>query len=91
MWGRRDDIPWYLVAFVRCFVLLGLDVGELGTMVGTSALSSWNKERFASSRRENGVGDNSPERMGEMKRGQRSMHVRWKETISRPECLERES
>jgi hypothetical protein len=48
---------------------LGLVVGA-EIMFGTRTESSWNSERFASRRRENGVGESSPERTGRMKRGQ---------------------
>ena len=60
-------------------------------MFGISTLSSWNKERFARRRRENGVAESSFERMERMKRGQRVEATCWKERRSRPECFERES
>ena len=50
-------------------VVLGLVVGA-EMMFGMRTESSWNRLRFASRRRENGVGDSSPERTGRMKRGQ---------------------
>lgn len=50
-------------------VVLGLVVGA-EIMFGTRTESSWNIERFASRRRENGVSESSPERTGRMKRGQ---------------------
>jgi hypothetical protein len=49
--------------------IAGLE-GGAEMMLGTRTESSWKRLRFARSRRENGVGDNSPERTGRMKRGQ---------------------
>jgi len=65
--------------------------GGVEMMLETRTLSSWNRERFARRRREKGVGDSSPERMGRMKRGQSWEATCRKESRSRPECLERES
>jgi len=84
-------MPWYfpLLSFA-CVKAVGL-AGGSETIPGISTESSWNRERFATSRRLNGVEDSWPSRIGFMKRGQRRRQIERKEWISRPECLARES
>jgi hypothetical protein len=66
--GRVWWRVWLFSAFVWGCVW-GMDVGA-EIMEGMRTLSSWNRLRFASRRRENGVGESSPDRTGRIKRGQ---------------------
>jgi hypothetical protein len=66
-------------------------LGGSDMMPGMRMLSFWNNERFATSRRLNGMDDSWPSRIGWMKRGQRHRQIVRKERMSRPECLDRES
>ncbi len=61
------------------------------TMRWVKAASFWNRDRLADMSFENGVGSNEPSRIGFMKRGQSRRHRERKESMSRPEYLERES
>lgn len=89
MKGRVWWRVWLFAAFVGAWTW-GLEVGA-EIMEGMRTLSSWKRLRFASRRRENGVGDSSPDRIGRIKRGQSWAATCWKERMSRPECFERES
>ena len=78
------------------FLLLTLELRmvlcrEVESMDGDRTDSSWNRLRVAINSFENGVADTSPARTGRMKRGQRVRQTRWRERMSRPLYLDRES
>jgi hypothetical protein len=84
-------MPWYFALVSSVFARAPAGLGGEEISPGMRILSFWNSERFATSRRLNGVGDNWPSRIGWMKRSQRRREMVRKERMSRPECLERES
>lgn len=86
-------MPWYLPLLSLPPRTTAPDLASGGSdmIPGMRTLSFWNRERFATSRRLNGVEDSWPSRMGFMKRGQRRRLMERKERMSRPECLDRES
>jgi hypothetical protein len=50
-------MPWYLVLLSSAFVESPVVSGGSDIMPGMRMLSFWNNERFATSRRLNGVGE----------------------------------
>lgn len=66
-------------------------MGLSDTILWTRAESLWKSDRFASRSLENGEGFKEPSRIGFTKRGQRRRQTERKDTMSRPECLDRES